>query len=350
MATQDLIILRWEPPTDTGGTPILGYKLYMKRAIETWNLDSPYYEGKEDPVTRLMYITTYNGAPLVQSETYQFMTKSRNWVGWSPNSPVFDVNIPYKVSPANCQVTGNGLTPSDTNIDASVDATITVLAKYIDVNGLVQTKPLPPPAQNYEDIFFLHVLDRCAMPLGNYFCEETADSSNILKPPQMHKITYYDSLAPVDKNGYIATYQVKKKGIATLDVITLYQGGLKAEYWNNAFLDGVPAITREDFKVDFDWGLGLITNEVADFVSIRWSGKVRAPATEDFTFILHADDAVRMWINEVLKIDRWDSCCEDVAVTVPLVMGTYTDLRIEYKEYQEQAYVKLYWTSQSVPK
>lgn len=126
---------------------------------------------------------------------------------------------------------------------------------------------------------------------------------------------------------------MKKKGIATLDVITLYQGGLLAEYWNNAFLDGVPAITREDFKVDFDWGLGLITNEVADFVSIRWSGKVRAPATEDFTFILHADDAVRMWINEELKIDRWDSCCEDVAVTVSLVMGTYTDLRIEYKEY-----------------
>lgn len=193
MATQDLIILRWEPPGDNGGTPILGYKLYMRRAIEeSWNLASPYYEGKEDPVTRLMYITTYNGAPLVQSETYHFMTKSRNWVGWSLDSQIFVVNIPYKVSPTNCIVTGNGLTPSDLNIDASVDATITVLAKFIDVDGYVRTKPLPLPAQNYEDIFFLHVLDRCAMPNGNYFCEETADSSNILKPPQMLKITYYD--------------------------------------------------------------------------------------------------------------------------------------------------------------
>jgi hypothetical protein len=199
-----------------------------------------------------------------------------------------------------------------------------------------QVKPQPQtvdPDDTYEDIFFLHVFDRCAQPLGNYFCEETSDSSGILKPPQMLKINYVESVSPTNRNGYSVTYEVKKKGIATLDVVTLYQGGLLAEYWNNAFLDGVPAITRLDFKVDFDWGLGLITNEVADFVSIRWSGKVRAPSTEDFTFILHADDAVRMYINEVLMIDRWDSCCEDVAVTVPLVMGTYTDLRIEYKEY-----------------
>lgn len=34
MATQDLIILRWEAPENNGGTPVLGYKLYMKREIE----------------------------------------------------------------------------------------------------------------------------------------------------------------------------------------------------------------------------------------------------------------------------------------------------------------------------
>lgn len=60
------------------------------------------------------------------------MTKSRNWVGWSINSQVLKVTIPYKVSPTDCLVTGNGLTLGDINIDASVDATITVLAKYID--------------------------------------------------------------------------------------------------------------------------------------------------------------------------------------------------------------------------
>jgi hypothetical protein len=130
----------------------------------------------------------------------------------------------------------------------------------------------------------------------------------------------------------------------------MYQGGLWAEYFNNAFLDGVPAISRLDNKVDFDWGLGLITNEVADFVSVRWSGKILAPETESFTFILHADDGVRMYINEELVIDRWDKCCEDVATTFPMVKGNFIDVRIEYKEYQEEAYIRLYWTSQKIPK
>jgi hypothetical protein len=71
---------------------------------------------------RLLYITSYNGSALVQSETYEFMTRSRNWVGWSPNSALLTLTIPYKVSPSLSLVTGNGLTPSDLSIDASVDA------------------------------------------------------------------------------------------------------------------------------------------------------------------------------------------------------------------------------------
>ena len=37
-------------------------------------------------------------------------------------------------------------------------------------------------------------------------------------------------------------------------------GGLYGEYFNNAFMDGVPAMARIDPQVNFDWGTGLITN------------------------------------------------------------------------------------------
>lgn len=54
MATKDLIMLRWEPPPYDGGTPILGYKLYMKRDIDaTFDLTKPIYDGYQDPATRL---------------------------------------------------------------------------------------------------------------------------------------------------------------------------------------------------------------------------------------------------------------------------------------------------------
>lgn len=96
--------------------------------------------------------------------------------------------------------------------------------------------------------------------------------------------------------------------------------------------------------------MGLITNEVADFVSVRWSGKVLAPVTEEFTFIIRADDGVRFYWQGTLVLDRWESCCEDVAITLPMVAGTYYDVRLEFKEYQEEAFVYLYWTSLSIPK
>ena len=75
----------------------------------------------------------------------------------------------------------------------------------------------------------------------------------------------------------------------------MYQGGLYGEYFNNAFLDGVPTVTEVDSVIDFDWGLGLVTPQVADFVSIRWSGKVLSPVNEEVTFILNADDGVRFY-------------------------------------------------------
>ena len=72
---------------------------------------------------------------------------------------------------------------------------------------------------------------------------------------------------------------------------------------------------RIDSEINFNWGTGLITNDAADFVSIRWFGNILAPTTEEFTFILHADDGVRLYLDGVLVIDRWDECCDDVTTT-----------------------------------
>jgi len=60
-------------------------------------LDAPRYDGTEDPITRLLYIKSYKGAPLMQSKTYVFMIKSRNWVGWSANSDNFILTLPLRI-------------------------------------------------------------------------------------------------------------------------------------------------------------------------------------------------------------------------------------------------------------
>ena len=127
-------------------------------------------------------------------------------------------------------------------------------------------------------------------------------------------------------------------------------GAFYGEYFNNAFLDGVPVKTSFDTVIEFDWSTGLITDEAADFISIRWTGLIQAPITEQFTFIVQADDGVRFYLNGVLLVDRWDTCCNDMTASIDLIANEYYKFQLEFKEHQEEAYIKIYWTSLSIPK
>ena len=127
-------------------------------------------------------------------------------------------------------------------------------------------------------------------------------------------------------------------------------GGLYAEYFNNAFLDGVPAITRVESFLDYDWGEGLITEEAGDFVSVHWYGKLRAPYSEDFTFTFSGDDGFRFWFEGELSIDRWDTCCDDMTIRLTLTEGTFYDFVLEFREFQESAAFKVEWLSPQIPR
>ena len=115
-------------------------------------------------------------------------------------------------------------------------------------------------------------------------------------------------------------------------------------------MDGTPAVTAIEPTINHDWGTGLITPSASDFVSARWYARIKAPLTEDFFFTVEADDGVRLYFDGVLKIDRWDTCWEDQIFTNYLEQGKFYDIKLEYKEEQGGARVKLYWSSLSIPK
>ena len=90
-----------------------------------------------------------------------------------------------------------------------------------------------------------------------------------------------------------------------------------------------------------------------DTFSVRWTGQIQALATGSYTFTLHADDGVRMWVNGVLVIDKFvnaGTVKDHLSTPVQLTAGQKADIKIEYFENTGSAYVQLYWQSSTMAK
>ena len=81
--------------------------------------------------------------------------------------------------------------------------------------------------------------------------------------------------------------------------------GLAGKYFNNKTLTGAPVLLRTE-AVNFGWsanspGPGVNANNF----SVRWTGRVEATSTGNFTFQTTSNDGIRLWINGVLVVDNW---------------------------------------------
>ena len=79
----------------------------------------------------------------------------------------------------------------------------------------------------------------------------------------------------------------------------------KGEYFANKTLSGLPALTRNDAAISFDWGQGAPANGLpVDGFSVRWTRTLKFDAGV-YRFSLRSDDGVRLWIDGILQIDEW---------------------------------------------
>lgn len=125
------------------------------------------------------------------------------------------------------------------------------------------------------------------------------------------------TIGPTGSNGtYDAQFVPTRTGNLSVWVQLATPRGLLGEYFDNAWFLGDPSISRVDQVVNFTWGLGRLTQSATDYVSARWTGKVRSPGTGVFNFHVLADDNVRLWMDYNLIIDRWDQFCNDSMGTI----------------------------------
>ena len=132
----------------------------------------------------------------------------------------------------------------------------------------------------------------------------------------------------------------------TATVINPVPGCLKASYFSNITLTGAPVLIRAENTINYNWGTAApITGLAVDLFSIRWEGTVNPPVTGSYIFSTTTDDGVRLWVNNVLVIDKWiNQLATTYTASVTLAQGQPVSVRMEYYDNTGSASAKLEWT------
>ncbi|MHB1296566.1 MAG: PA14 domain-containing protein [Anaerolineae bacterium] len=116
----------------------------------------------------------------------------------------------------------------------------------------------------------------------------------------------------------------------------------KGEYYANRDLTGSPALVRNDADISFDWGKNAPAAQMpADNFSVRWSRSLDL-SEGNYRFWASVDDGVRLWVDDLLLIDRWQAGPVDDAGYIWLDRGPH-DVRVEYMEGSGNATARVGW-------
>jgi beta-glucosidase len=121
--------------------------------------------------------------------------------------------------------------------------------------------------------------------------------------------------------------------------------GLKAEYFANSKLEGEPLMRRTDATVNFMWGFQGISTKLARDYSVRWTGVLHPPATEDYVVGFTGQDGYRLWIDGELMIEDWTTHRPSTTQTklIHLERGKKYRIKIEYFQTVRAAEARLIW-------
>lgn len=174
-----------------------------------------------------------------------------------------------------------------------------------------------------------------------YFFEQWSDESQELER---------SFNVPEENSSWVAIYQEVAPG--TGDGLA---GAYYADENSEEPFSGEPLLQRIDPQVDFDWSTETAAPEIpADHFEVRWTGSVQPLDNGEHIFYVKADDGARLWVNESLIIDRWSSseeegsAIDEASIGVVLEAGQLYDIKLEYYQEEEGAFVQLEWSSDGI--
>ncbi|MCZ7575293.1 MAG: PA14 domain-containing protein [Ardenticatenaceae bacterium] len=121
--------------------------------------------------------------------------------------------------------------------------------------------------------------------------------------------------------------------------------GWRAEYFNNPWLTGTPALVRDDAAINFDWATGSPAPGLvsADRFSARWARTIDVtPGT--YRFSATCDDGMRVWVDGTPIINEWYDHPATTHTTDVNLSGGDHALVVEYYENLDKAVAQVSWT------
>ncbi len=126
---------------------------------------------------------------------------------------------------------------------------------------------------------------------------------------------------------------------------------LTASVNSNLSFIAAPTVTKVETNIDFTFGtLSPDPSVPPDFFLARWTGQLQPLYSQVYTFYTKSDDGIRLWVNNQLLIDHWQSGGNQnysYVMSNAFVAGQKYDVRVEYIDITAGGEAHLYWSSDS---
>ncbi|GIG29048.1 hypothetical protein Cma02nite_16480 [Cellulomonas marina] len=121
-------------------------------------------------------------------------------------------------------------------------------------------------------------------------------------------------------------------------------GQYRAEYFANRSLSGAPvSVSCEAAPLAHDWGAGSPPGVGPDEFSARWAGTFGVATAGTYRFTVTADDGVRLWVDDVLLLDRWYThAVQTFTASRTLTAGSHR-VRVEWFDGTRNAVAQVSW-------
>lgn len=121
--------------------------------------------------------------------------------------------------------------------------------------------------------------------------------------------------------------------------------GLTAKYFNGIEFGAIPTVNRIDKHINFHWTISTPDPAInSEFFCASWTGNIIAPQTGAFKIGLEGNDGYKLYINNQLVIDKWEKqSFHTELVNYNFTAGTNYPIRVEFKEPNGNATIKLIW-------